>query len=86
MTQQVTTSEPPHRWSAIGLDGPVRPVVTLLVEPVDGDTNRSRVTAMMDFQGHGLGRLLVPLVIRPLAAKHAPHSYRHLKERLEAGV
>ena len=65
-----------------GVDGPVRPHVELTVEPLAGDT-RSRVTAVMDFEAHGIGHLVVPLLVRRLAAKRAPQSYRRLKERLE---
>jgi hypothetical protein len=36
----------------------------------------------LDFEGHGLGVPLVPMV-RRLAAKGAPASYRRLKELLE---
>jgi hypothetical protein len=59
----------------------VRPHVVLTVEPLD-DNAWSRVTFRMDFEAHGLGRLIV-LLIRPLAARRAPRSYQHLKERLE---
>lgn len=82
MRQQVTLSEPPTRWSARGVDGPVRPVVEMVLEPVE-DGNGSRVTVTMDFEGRGIGRLLVPLVIRRLAAKRTPVSYERLKQVLE---
>jgi hypothetical protein len=60
-----------------------RPSATITVEPV-ADGARSRVTFALDFAGHGAGELLVPLV-RRLAARGAPRSYRNLKERLERG-
>lgn len=82
MRQKVTVSEPPTRWSARGVDGPVRPVVEMVLEPVEGG-NGSRVTVTMDFEGRGIGRLLVPLVIRRLAAKRTPVSYERLKQVLE---
>lgn len=82
MTQEVTATAPPTSWTAHGIDGPVRPNVELTIEPLDGNT-RSRITVVMDFEGHGIGKLLVPLVVRRQAARHAPESYRHLKERLE---
>ena len=59
MTQQITVSQPPTRWSARGVDGPVRPRVALTIEPLEGNT-RARVTVRMDFEGHGIGRLSYP--------------------------
>lgn len=82
MTQEIVESTPPTRWAAHGIDGPVRPSVVLTVEPLE-DNARSRLTFRMDFESHGIGRLIVPPLVRPLAARHAPRSYRHLKERLE---
>jgi uncharacterized protein YndB with AHSA1/START domain len=82
MTQEVTESRPPTNWAAHGVDGPVRPNVDMTLEPLD-DNTRSRITVAMDFEGHGIGKLLVPLIVRRLAAKRAPQSYQHLKEQLE---
>jgi uncharacterized protein YndB with AHSA1/START domain len=82
MTQEVTESTPPRRWSARGVDGAIRPDATVTVEPLDGGT-RSRVTISLDFTGHGMGVALLPLV-RRLAAKGGQVSYRNLKERLES--
>jgi len=81
-TQEVTRSDPPRRWAVRGLDGPIRPSMDLTVEPL-GDGDRSRVTFALDFDPHGIGRVLVPLVVRRLARRGAPHSYRNLKELLE---
>jgi uncharacterized protein YndB with AHSA1/START domain len=86
MTQEITENSPPRRWAVRGVGGgPLRANATMTVEPIDGGT-RSRVTMALDFQGRGIGRLIVPLVVRPMAAKGAPVSYRHLKERLESGA
>ena len=82
MTQEITESRPPTNWAAHGVDGPVRPNVDMTVEPLAGNT-RSRITVVMDFEGHGIGKLLVPLIVRRQAAKRAPQSYQHLKEQLE---
>ena len=82
MTQEVTECRAPRTWAARGVGGPVRPNVDLTVEPT-ADNTGSRVTVVMDFEGHGIGRLLIPLVVRRLAARRAPDSYQHLKERLE---
>jgi uncharacterized protein YndB with AHSA1/START domain len=80
MTQELTEITPPRTWSARGVDGPIRPSATITVEPHGDDS--SRVTFTLDFDGHGIGVALVPLVRRQ-AAKGAPVSYRKLKERLE---
>lgn len=81
-TLEITEFSAPTRWAARGVDGPVRAVVTVTVEPVDGGT-RSRVTITADFEGHGAGRALVPLMVRPQAAREVPRSCQRLKERLE---
>ncbi|MGK5440288.1 SRPBCC family protein [Micromonospora sp. URMC 105] len=84
MTQEVTEDRPPRRWAVHGIDGPIRPRMTVTVAPLD-EGARSRVTFALDFVGHGIGVPLVPMV-RRMAAKGAPASYRHLKDRLEAEV
>jgi uncharacterized protein YndB with AHSA1/START domain len=81
MTQEVTEVIPLQRWASRGVDGPIRPHASIAVEPL-GDGTRSRVTFALDFDGHGLGVPLVPMV-RRLAARGAPVSYRRLKELLE---
>jgi uncharacterized protein YndB with AHSA1/START domain len=83
MTQQITRSEPPQSFAVRGIDGPLRAHATVTVEPIDNGT-RSRVTFTLDFEGHGLGAALVPLVRRQ-ASKGAPTSYRNLKRLLESG-
>jgi len=83
MTQQITEISPPRSWAVHGVDGPIRPNVNLTVEPLN-DGARSRVTIALDFEGHGIGKALLPL-IRRQAQKGAPMSYRNLKERLESG-
>lgn len=82
MTQEITQANPPGTWAVRGVDGPIRPNVTLTVEPGDNGS-RSRATFTFDFQGHGIGMLLVPLV-RRMTAKGAPASLRNLKEVLES--
>jgi uncharacterized protein YndB with AHSA1/START domain len=84
LTQEITTVDAPARWAARGVDGPVRPDATIEIEPLDGGT-RSRVTFGLDFDGHGIGKLIVPLAVRRQAERGAPVSYRRLKELLESG-
>lgn len=81
-TLEITELSAPRVWSVRGVDGPVRVKVTVTVEPLPGDQG-SRVTVALDFDGHGPGRMLVPLVVRPQAARQAPRSCQRLKERLE---
>jgi uncharacterized protein YndB with AHSA1/START domain len=84
MTQEVTEVSAPRSWAAHGVDGPIRPNASVTVEPID-DGRRSRVTFALDFEGHGIGKPLLP-VVRRQALKVAPTSYRNLKERLERGA
>lgn len=81
MVQRITHAAPPTAWAVRGIDGPLRPHATITVEPIDGGA-RSRVTFTLDFEGHGVGVPLVPLVRRQ-ARKGAPVSYQRLKEILE---
>ena len=83
MTQEITEINPPRSWAAHGVAGPIRPSASISVEPLNEST-RSRVTFALDFKGHGVGVPLVP-VIRRIAAKGAPTSYKNLKKRLENG-
>lgn len=39
----------------------------------------------MDFTGHGIGKRLVPLVVRRQAANEMPENMKRLKQRLQAG-
>jgi hypothetical protein len=82
MTMEFTEYDPPHSWSLRGIDGPVRGHFHGAVEPLD-DGRRTRVTLDLDFEGHGIGKLLVPLVVRPQARKELPRNEQLLKERLQ---
>jgi uncharacterized protein YndB with AHSA1/START domain len=83
-TQEITELDPPRSWAARGVDGPFRPSAGIAVEPLDGGAG-SRVRFTLDFEGQGIGRLLPLEVIRRMAARSAPRSYRNLQERLERG-
>jgi Polyketide cyclase / dehydrase and lipid transport len=78
----ITRFNPPRTWAVHGIDGPIRALVDVDVEPLD-DGSRSRVTIAVDFEGHGIGKLLVPLVVRRQARKEMPANVKRLKERLE---
>jgi uncharacterized protein YndB with AHSA1/START domain len=85
MTMEMTSISPPRSWSARGIDGPIRAIVNGTVEPLD-DGARSRVTIELDFEGHGLGKLLVPLVVRRQAQQELPKNVRNLKQQIESGA
>ena len=84
VTSEVTQVDPPRRWGIRGIDGPIRAAVEVTVEAVT-DT-RSRLTVSVDFTGHGIGRLLVPLVVRRQARAEMPANLAMLKRRLETRV
>jgi len=81
-TSELVQVDPPRSWRVEGVDGPVRAVVDVLVEPV-ADA-RSRLTISVDFTGHGIGKILVPLMVRPEARKEMPANMAALKQRMEA--
>ena len=68
---EVTHVDPPRTWGVRGIDGPIRATVDVTVVGLD-EGRRSRVSIEVDFEGHGIGKLLVPLVVRPQAAKEMP--------------
>ncbi|HEY8775940.1 MAG TPA: SRPBCC family protein [Gaiellaceae bacterium] len=83
MTYEVTEHDPPRQSSFRVLDGPVRAVGTISIEPI-GDGSRSRLTFTLDFKGHGLaGKVLLP-VARTQARKQIPKDQARMKELLEA--
>jgi uncharacterized membrane protein len=83
MTYEITEHDPPRRSSFRVLDGPVRAAGTVKVEPV-GDGSRSKVSIELDFEGHGFGKLIAPMV-RSQARRQVPKDQARLKERLESG-
>jgi uncharacterized protein YndB with AHSA1/START domain len=85
MTSEITEIDPPTSWAVRGVDGPVRGIVRGTVESLE-DGARSRVTIELDFEGHGVGKLLVPLVVRRQAQRQMPTNMEKLKERLESGA
>ena len=84
VTYEITQRDPPRSFAFRGVDGPIRVAGKGSVEPV-GDGTSSRVTIELDFTGHGLGKLLVPLA-RKQAAKEVPKSQQKLKCILETGA
>ena len=82
-TAELVHIDPPRTWGVRGIDGPIRAAVDVLVEPVTG--SRSRLTISVNFTGHGIGKILVPLMVRPEARKEMPDNMTALKQRMEAG-
>jgi hypothetical protein len=66
MTMKVTELDPPHSWHFHGIEGPVREVRGTTESLGNGE--RSRMTLDLDFEVHGLSKLLVPLVVLPRAS------------------
>jgi uncharacterized protein YndB with AHSA1/START domain len=81
-TSQLTHIDPPKTWGVRGIDGPIRATVDLTVEALT--ETRSRLTIAVDFEGHGIGKILVPLLVRREAQKEMPANLAMLKQRLEA--
>ena len=82
MTMEATELSPPSSFKVRGVDGPVQALVHGTVEPIEGGT-RSRATIELDFEGHGIGLLLVPLVVRKQAKAEMVENMRKLKDALE---
>jgi uncharacterized membrane protein len=83
MTYEITEHDPPRQSSFRVLDGPVRGVGTVTVEPLD-DGSRSRVTITIDFHGHGLGGKVLLPVAKGQARKQIPKDQAKMKALLES--
>ena len=84
ISYEVTEHDPPRAFAFRGIDGPVRAIGRATVEPL-GDGSSSRLSLVLDFEGHGLGKLLLPLA-RSQSRKQVPKDQERLKERLESGA
>ena len=82
-TSELVQIDPPRAWAVRGTDGPIRATVNVLVESLTD--SRSRLTISVDFTGHGIGKILVPLMVRREARKEMPGNMAALKQRMEAG-
>ena len=80
VTYEITEHDPPRKASFSGLNGPVRPVGTVTVEPAG--EGRSKVTLELDLQSHGLLGLIVGPLARSQSRKLVPED----QERLESGT
>jgi len=85
-TEEVAELNPPRSWGFRGVGGiPVTAIAKGTIERLDNG-KRSRVTIALEFEAHGIGKLLVPLVVRPTARRQLPRNMRQLKESLERGA
>jgi uncharacterized protein YndB with AHSA1/START domain len=73
---EVSHVEPPQTWGVRGIDGPIRAMVDVTVTPLS--EQRSRLRIDLEFERHGLGGLLVPVVVRPQARKPEGRQQRQL--------
>jgi uncharacterized protein YndB with AHSA1/START domain len=80
-TSELVHIDPPRTWGVQGTDGPIRAAVDVLVEPITD--SRSRLTISVDFTGHGIGKILVPLMVRREARKEMPGNIAALKRLIE---
>ena len=81
-TAEIVELDAPTSWAVRGLDGPVRGNVRGRIDPLD-DGARSSVTIELGLQGHGVGKLLVPLFVRRKAQQEMPRNMQNLKAQLE---
>ena len=82
-TSEITEIDPPSAWAIRGIDGPIRARVAVTVEPRQGG-QQAHVTISLDFSGHGIGKLLLPVVVRQ-AQKEVSQNSQKLRQRLERG-
>lgn len=82
VTAELTHIAPPRTWGVRGIDGPIRATVDLTVTPLA--ETKSRLTIAVDFEGHGIGKVLVPLLVRRQAQKEMPANAANLKRHLES--
>ena len=82
VTSEVTHIDAPRAWGVQGIDGPIRATVDVTVESLTETS--SRLTIAVGFDGHGIGKLLVPLIVRRQAQKEMPANVKALKQHVEA--
>jgi hypothetical protein len=83
VTSEITHIDPPRTWGVRSIDGPIRATVNVTVTPLESG-RASRVEIELDFTGHGIGKLLVPLFVRPSARKEMTANVQRLKQRIES--
>lgn len=84
VTSELVRFDPPHQWGIRGVDGPIRAIVNVTVE--SRSATSAHLTIAVDFEGHGIGRLLVPLLVRREARREMPVNMTTLKQCLEGSA
>jgi hypothetical protein len=79
-TCRVTRFDPPHHWAVRGIDGSIRAMDDVTIES-RSDTS-AQMTIALNFEGHGIGRLLVTREAR----REMPVNVATLKQRLEGST
>jgi carbon monoxide dehydrogenase subunit G len=82
VTYEITEHDSPRKFAFRGVNGPVRPVGSVTVEPAG--EGGSRVTIELDFEGNGLVGPIFASLARGQARKQVPEDQRRLKDRLES--
>jgi len=67
VASEITHIDPPRAWGVRGIDG--GRFGRSSTSPSTVDEDRSRATIELDFAGHGIGKLLVPLAVRRQARR-----------------
>jgi carbon monoxide dehydrogenase subunit G len=80
-TEEIAELDPSRTWTVRGIGGSLTAIARGTIEPRDHG-ERSHVTIAIDFEAHGLARLLVP-VVRRQARKQLPKNEQRLKQILE---
>jgi uncharacterized protein YndB with AHSA1/START domain len=83
ITSEIVHIDPPTTWGLRGIDGPIRAAVDVTVVPLES-IDRSKITIEIDFTGHGVGKVLVPIMVVPMARREMPANMTRLKQHLEA--
>lgn len=80
-TEEITELDVPRTWTVRGVGGPLIAIAKGAIEPID-EGERSRLTITLEFEAHGMGAGLLPLVTRQ-ARKQLPKNEQKLKKVLE---
>jgi uncharacterized protein YndB with AHSA1/START domain len=80
-TEEITELDAPRTWTVRGVGDPLIAVAKGAIEPID-EGDRSRLTITLEFEAHGIGTGLLPLVTRQ-ARKQLPKNEQKLKNLLE---
>jgi hypothetical protein len=82
-TEQMTEYNPPLAWTIRGSGNfPVTATAKGSIEPL-GDGEHSRLIIAIEFEAHGIGKFLLPLIILPQARKQLTKDAQALRQQLE---